>query len=364
MATKKSPEDLVVIENAALDEIKGGGVILRGVVSPDSLLLLQVDDYQREAMPLSAISSILQALEDGESLPDIELGMRGDRFEEKASGRVVLEDPVFIIDGVQRRNAAVHFLSQHPDAVVRIGATIHFNTTKEWERNRFLTLNTQRIRVSPNIHLRNKREESPAVQMLFGLSTKDNGFVLCNRVSWNQRMAKGELLTALMFAKVVGILHAHKAPTRRNQIHELVPALDKAVDIFGVQIMRENIRSFFQLVDECWGVRRVQYREGAAYMRGAFLQVLANILTTHRDFWQQPEEKRLYVEPSLMRKIKLFAVHDPYVVNLASSGGKSREILFQMMRDHINSGKRTRRIVSRSGDQVPLDDGESESNGN
>ncbi|MDP6528033.1 MAG: hypothetical protein QF858_04160 [Candidatus Pacebacteria bacterium] len=359
MVTRKTSH--VTLNNAALDETEQGEIILRGVVSPESLHLLLVDDYQREAMPLTALSSILEALEQKESLPDIELGMRGQKFKEDADGVYVLQDDVYIIDGLQRTNAAIHFLASKPDAKVHIGATVHFDTSKEWERNRFRVLNTLRSKVSPNVLLRNKREESAAVLMLFGISTNDKNFVLWNRISWSQRMTKGELLTALMFAKVIGRLHAHKAPTKRNQIDELVPALDKAVEIVGMQNMRENIRTFFELVDECWGVRRVQYREGAVHMRGAFLYVLAQLLSDHFDFWRSnPEEKKLFVEASLKRKLAQFPVHDPQVVNLASSGGKSRELLYMLLRDHINSGKRTKRLKSRIGDLVTLDDNDEE----
>lgn len=354
MAARKTNQ--IKIINGALDENAEGDIILRGVVSSESLRLLLVDDYQREAMPLTALSSILQALEKGESLPDIEVGMRGHKCKETETGVFILQDPVYIIDGLQRRNAAVHFLSDKPDANVHIGTTVHFGTSKEWERNRFRVLNTLRAKVSPNVLLRNKREESTAISMLFSLS-HDKHFVLAGRISWSQRMARGELLTALTCAKVVGFLHAHKAATRRNSIDELVPALDKAVEIIGVQNMRENIRRFFELVDECWGVRRVQYREGAVHMRSAFLNVLARLLSDHLDFWgSSPEEKKLFVEAPLKRKLALFPVHDPQVVNLASSGGKSRELLYMLLRDHINSGKRTKRLTSRTGELILIDE--------
>lgn len=348
--------DAIRVVNAALDETNEGDIVLRGVISPESLHHLKVDDYQREAMPLTSLSSILDALEKNENLPDIEVGMRGQKFKEEKDGSFLLFDPVYLIDGLQRRNAASHWLATNPGAPVRVGATIHFDTTKDWERERFRKLNSQRSKVSPNVLLRNRREESPAVLMFYGITTNEKSFLLHNRVSWSQRMTKGDLLTALTFSKVVGVLHSHKAATRRNQIDELVPALDKAVEVVGIQNMRENIRAFFGLVDECWGVRRVQYREGAAHMRGAFLSVLAKVVSDHHDFWRQPDEKRLFIEASLKRKIAQFPTHDPHILNLSSSGGKSREILYALLRDHINSGKRTKRLVSRYGDAVSVED--------
>jgi hypothetical protein len=346
----------VTVECAALDETNTGDIILRCVVALGSLENLMTDDYQREALPLTSISDIVDALKGGQTLPDIELGMRGGRFKETKDGEFVLQDPVYIIDGLQRRNAALHVLNEKPGMPIRIGATVHFNTDKEWERERFRILNTMQTKVSPNVLLRNRREGSPAVSLMHSLSVNDNAFVLHDRVCWSQRMTRGQLLSALMFLKVVGLLHSHKAPTKRSSVSELVPAMDKAVEMVGPQIMRDNTRHFFDLIDQCWGIRKVQYREGATYLKGAFMKVLAMIISDHREFWRSPDEKRLMVEADLRRKLALFPVHDPQVINLSSSGGKATEILYMLLRDHINSGKRSRRLTPRNGDRVILNE--------
>lgn len=352
----------VKIINGALDELPNGDIVLRGVVEPGTLDSLKVDGYQREVMPLTALGSIIDALKQGETLPDIELGMRGEEYKER-NGVITLGNSVFIIDGLQRINAALHLRTAHPEVQTRIGAMVHFGTSREWERERFRILNTLRSKVSPNVILRNKREESTAIDALFSLCEKDKSFVLHDRVSWQQRMTRGQLLGALMLSKVAGRLHAHKAPTKRTNLEELVPALDKAIVVFGVQNFRDNTRAFFDLVDECWGIKRIQYKEGAAYIKGSFLGVLAAVLSDHLDFWRQPDEKKLSIDASLRRKIALFPVNDPQVVNLASSGGKSRDMLYMMMRDHINRGKRGKRLKSRDGDMVNVggsDDEEAE----
>lgn len=359
MNTKSS---FVHVERAALDEVNNGDIVLRGVVSIGSLECLMTDDYQREALPLTAISDITGALKNGQTLPDIELGMRGGRFVEIKDGEFVLQDPVYIIDGLQRRNAALHVLNEKPGTPIRIGATVHFNTTKEWERERFRILNTTQTKVSPNVLLRNRREDSPAVSMLFSLSMNDNAFVLHDRVCWAQRMTRGELFTALTFMKAVAFLHSHKAPTKRSAINELVPAMDKAIELVGPQIVRDNTRHFFELIDQCWGIRRVQYKEGATHLKGTFMKVLAALLSDHHEFWRAPDEKRLVVESDLRRKLALFSVQDPHVMNLASSGGKADEILYLLLQNHINSGKRTRRLTPRNGERIILTE-ETDGNG-
>ena len=351
MATKVNS---VVIRNAALDEIEGGKIVLRGTIDLASVHLLQVDDYQREALPLTALSSILDALKKGERLPDIELGMRGQRYKEVEDGVFRLYDPVFIVDGQQRVNGVGHHYGTNPDAVIHLGVTIYFDTDASWERERFRVLNTLRQKVSPNVLLRNKRDECKVIAMLYGLSHNDKQFMLHDRVTWSQRARKGELVSARLLAIVIGRLHSHRAPTKRLQIEEMVCGFKKAEEMIGVQIMRENTKAFFELIDECWGVRRVQYREGASYMKGNFLTTLAQLISDHTDFWKDPDEKRLFVEASLRRKLAQFPIHDPAVVQLASSGGKSRDMLYMMIRDHINSGKRTRRLDSRKGEMVCL----------
>lgn len=336
----------VKIVDAALHETKSGEITLVGAIAPESLHILKTDDYQREVAPLTSLSDMRDAIKAGETLPPVELGMRGQNFTSR-EGTFFLKDPTFIIDGIQRISSAVHVLNTNPGTDVHISCQVRFNTTKEEERELFRKLNTLRTKVSPNVILRNRRSDSPAVLMLYGLTTNDKIFALHGRVTWSQRMGKGELITALTFAKVFGLLHSHKAATKRSRIEELVPALDKAIDAFGISAVRDNIKKFFELVDECWGIKRVHYREGAMYMRHTFLAVLAKLLSDHHDFWQAPDEKRLFVSANLKRKIAQFEVNDPAVIQLTSSSGKSRELLYMLLRDHINKGKTTKRLSPR-----------------
>ncbi|MEN9561336.1 MAG: hypothetical protein RIQ56_609, partial [Candidatus Parcubacteria bacterium] len=142
MSSKITP---VRLFNAALDEVEGSptGIILRGVIDPSCLKLLRIDDYQREVQPLGSQKSILRALEKGSPLPSVDLGMRGQDFTSRESA-FLLKDPVYIIDGLQRISTAIHHLGVKPGSDVRIGAEVHFNTDRNWERDRFHTLNAYR----------------------------------------------------------------------------------------------------------------------------------------------------------------------------------------------------------------------------
>ena len=352
-------QNTITILNAALDEYEGK-TVLRGVVSPESLQHLLVDDYQREKLAVSSRENIRTAIDAGERLPDIELGMRGEQFDAvilDGVEQVILKDPVYLIDGLQRRETIIEFLTKNCDAHVRIGALIHFDTTREWERARFYNLNKHRIGVSPNILLRNMREGNTVLTMLWGLTHTEKTFVLHDRVQWRQQMARVEILTASTLVRVVGLLHSHRLPGRDSGVVEVVTSLNNNLEKVGIQAMRENTRLFFTLVDECWGVQKVHFR-GAAYLKGGFLTVLARIISDHHDFWKQPDEKRLFIDASLRRKLAKFPVDDPEIARMAGASGMAREHLYQLILGHLNKGKTTKILASRQPTPVELGDGD------
>ncbi len=352
--------------NAAIDDAADSpaGVVIRGSLDISTLPNLVCDDYQREAQPLSSQGRIIEALKDGTRLPDTDLGMRGDTFQVE-KGVYILKDPTYIIDGNQRISTIIRYGEANPHLKLRIGAVVHLNTTKEWERNRFHKLNNWRKKLSPNILLRNMAETNPGIQMLYNLTTKDRAFPLNQRVSWSQNMSRGELVTALTFAKPVAILHSHKVSTANGNVEEIGRGMQKLIETVGVNTVRDNIKTYVDLIDSCWGIKAIQYKEGAIYLRGTFLNVLARILSNHYDFWQDPAEKRLFINADLRRKIAQFSINEPEVVRLSGSSGPSREILYILLRNHINSGKRTKRLIPRStectADESEEGDGEEDS---
>lgn len=351
----KNTSGPIKILKGALDELPDGKIVLRGVIDPASLKYIRADHYQRGTMNRK---DIMDGYESGAQLPDVELGMRGQDFD-SGRGTFILKDPVYAIDGWQRITTALRFLDIVAERSVRLGAMVHFDSTEEFERKRFETLNgSSRAKVSANIMVRNRRGDSPAVLMLYGLAHTDRAFVLQERIAWGQSMARSELLSAFSLCKIVGSLHSHKIAGRSHAMELIIAALDRGVEVIGIQVMRENVKAFFDLVDECWGVRRIHYRDGAAYMKASFLSVLARVLSDHHDFWKQPDERRLFVEAPLRRKLAQFPVNDPQVVQLSGTGGKAQEILYMLLRDHLNRGKTTRRLTSRRGESLSSFDGD------
>lgn len=339
--------DSIKIINYALDDspLRGGTIILRGVVSADTLQFLKSDDYQREVMAITPRSKIQQGLKAGEPFPDIELGMRGERFIER-NDAIYLQDDVFIIDGLQRVSGALHYLANQTGAPVRLGAVIHFNTTKDWERSRFEILNMERRKVSPNLLLRNSAEDNNALALLLDMSRNDTRFALYQRVSWQQQMKRGELITALQLLKSVNALHRHTIGLRGNRtsLSTLSDFMTKIYNTCGTQVIKANTRAFYDLIDECWGLRAIQYRETAPQVKGTLNAVLATLLSDHEDFWQ---EKRLFVSADLRRKLSKFRLSDPNVANLAAGNTGAGHLLYSMLKDHLNSGKRTGHLKQR-----------------
>ncbi len=342
MASAVVPVGPVKFQNYALDECPTG-IILRGVLVPETIRNIQIGPYQREQLPGTSLKALKKALKEGGKLPDIELGMRGDNLDEDG-GIVTLHDLVYVIDGLQRITAATELMEEGCEKLPHIGASLHFNTTEEWERERFKVLNLDRTRLSPNILMRNWSSDYPVMAMLLQLS-RDRNFVLHDLVSWNQRMNRTELMSATTFAKITGRIHAHLVPgLTATQVDRLVISLQRAFDEVGKVNLRENVKTFFNVVDSAYGIRRVKYKEGATYMRGSYLLALARVFSMHEDFWKG---NRLTVESSLVRKIGMFEWNDPTVQSLTGQGGKANDHLFMMMVDHINSGKRTRRLTPR-----------------
>lgn len=324
---------------AALDETADHEIILRGVLDPDSLAALKIDDYQREVMPLPTIGKLAKAFETGSSVPDIDLGMRGEGFTEREDA-FYLQDPVYIIDGLQRVSAARHVMKTNPGVRPKLGATVHFSTTEPWERERFRILNADRNKLSPNILIRNMRTTMPVIELLYGLC-HDKTFIMYNRVCWSQRATREHLISALSLMRVAGILHSHIGPGRSVQIVELSQGLQTIMTKAGRLVFRDNLRTFFDIIDQCWGIKVITFREGATYLRLSFMSCLAAIFSKHRVFWNG---SRLHVDKQIVRKIQSFPVSDPEVRNLSSASGKARELLYQLMLNHINRGKRGKRL--------------------
>lgn len=325
--------------NAGLSE-RDGEIIAHGWLDLASLDQLRVDDYQREV--LSKVggkkTSIQNAIEDGVRLPDIMLGMRGEHFTSKGT-TISLEDPVYIIDGLQRVFGMKQFAEVSPEAAKTrlIGAEVRFGTDKESEKDLFLVLNTSRIPVSGNVILRNQRDDHPSLLTLYGLCHSDKDFPLYGRVQWTQRMARGDLITAVMLSNAAHGLHSFDGRGSMGHASKAGSLLDTRAKDVGLNNFRSNVKTFFQTIDACWPFGHVEYRETAIHTKGNFLLAMARLMAMHDNFWKGD---KLFVDAPQKRKLAAFPVNDPEVLRLASSGTMAMPILLGLIVEHFNKGKR------------------------
>ena len=326
--------------SGALDELTPGRIVLRGVIDPASLNGLLKPDYQRETLRTTTIEGLMQAFRDGAGrVPDVELAVRGDDYGCTDSNCVyTITGDVYIIDGLQRISAAREFATAGGTPLV--GAMVHFGTSETWERERFDILNLRRTRLSPNVLLRNRVAQCSALRRLYELCS-DESFALYQRVSWAQYMRREELLTALSFLKTVMRLHARFGAGRYVALPAIWQALPPMMAKVGLVTMPENVKTFFEFLDEAWGIRNILYKDRATHLKSGFLFALADVVSGYPTFWSG---STLRIERDMQKKIAQFGFSDPNVRAMACSSS-SIGVLSRLIVDHINSGRRTRRLI-------------------
>jgi len=345
---KEVKEPVIVrLQSSALDE-KNGEIIAHGWLDIDALNNLRVGDYQREILETTGgrKSALRKAVEAGERLPDIMLGMRGQSYTPRGSA-MLLENDVYIVDGLQRVSALRKFAADNPERAseVRIGAEVRFATNRDSEEELFTILNVQRKAMSASVILRNKRQHSNGVATLYGLTMTDKSFPMIGKVCWDQQMHRGELLTALSFAKSVVTLHRHVTFGGRNLTvaGKLPGFLDNMSGIIGLQTFRNNVVAFYEAIDDIWGLRGIKYTDRAIHTRSTFLIQLAAVFSDHEDFW---DGKKLVIDAGQKAKLKSFPIDDPTIIRLASSGANAGILLYRHFIDHMNKGKQTSRYLT------------------
>lgn len=341
-------EPIVRIINGSLDEDPSSpnSIVLNGRIDPRTLRFLKVDEsYQR---PLGDRADIFEALKNGVVVPNIEIGVRGQDFTTEGND-IVIRSPAYIIDGWQRVGTALKLLDLTPEHPVRIFGSVHFGTDDVWERHRFTELNKNVRKVSPNLHLRNMRDGNEAILTLYGLSNNQREFPLYGKISWSQNMKRGELMPATQLAKVSLRLHSHLTSIRSERVEIMAVSLMTAIKKTSLPTFRKNISTLFEVLDECWSFGAIEHRARAPHLKATFLVQVARMFSSHVDFWDT-SERVFFVSADMRRKLSKFPLHDPHVSNLAGSGGAAGNILYDLLVNHMNSGRRTGHLRSRYAD--------------
>lgn len=330
----------VKVLDAALEE-RGDFIILRGVIDPASLDSIMTPDYQRGVLSPHTVNALARAIADSK-VPDIELAVRGGDFSER-EGVWYVRSPVYVVDGLQRISGARRFMADGGEPY--LGATMYFNTSIPWERERFRILNSERVRVSANVLLRNIRSENTAVKLIYEMTQKDRNFVLHERVTWGQNQKRTEVMTALVLMKTIRALHAHLGGAAGSRWDDVAQCMTDLMSNTDRGVLMKNVAAFFTMLDSCWSITNVVFTERQTHLKGTFLFAFADVLSRHLNFW---DEKRLVIDRRMVKKIALFPIHDPEVKSLAGTSGTSRTLLGHLLIDHINSGKRTGHLKPRT----------------
>lgn len=124
----------------------------------------------------------------------------------------------------------------------------------------------------------------------------------------------------------------------RHRFTELNKNIRKVSPNLHLRNMRDS--TFFEVIDECWGIHNIEFRHGAPQIKSTFMMQLAKVFSLHVDFWDTGD-RIFFVAADTRRKLAKFPINDPHVKNLAGTGGAAANILYDLMVSHINSGKRT-----------------------
>jgi hypothetical protein len=303
----------VRILNASLeDDDETDQVIIRGVIDQESLKYIRLDWYQREqGFSNSHTNQIIGSYFSGSKVADITIGMRGQRVRSSKDTYMLL-DKCFCIDGGQRLHSAGAALRERPDLKISLGAKVYTNTTEDFENELFCRLGTTQVKIGPSILIRNRRKKSRASAMMLAL-TKTPEFALKDRIAWDQRKTRHELIAGYTFARVVGALHAHKGGALRStRPYDLLDGLDSLVARIGEESVSNNVIRFFDGIDKCWTLRQLSGArdEPRPHLRPPFLLTLARLFSGYTDFWDGKERNDFYFLDKFVRRLKGFTLND------------------------------------------------------
>lgn len=352
----------VILSRVSINE-HDGEVTVRGLLDVRSFeegLILE-GPYQRERLPVSDLDDWMESFRHGD-VPDIELGMRGADFETLGESTILLQDPVYVIDGLQRITAARTLLADEDnDVTPHLWVVLRFNTTEESERKRFLLLNTKRRKVSGNKIAANLKDDYSIVEALYKLTVPSDEdtvalddksatelppFVLMGRVTWTHRRQEGHLLSATTLLKVLGDLHGHRGSTKYSTVEPLIKGLQSLADVMTVELLVGNLKYLFELADQMWDFGKLGFHDRSALNTQAFLTALARLYSTHTDFWKDGDT--LFVKVAERERLATFPVHDPTMLMKAKSGGSAgRDSMIDDLVAHINYRRTANRLTER-----------------
>lgn len=304
--------DVRVMSGSLEDDHDTQQVIIRGVLDQATLKFIGIAWYQRErGFSPNHIAEIVGAFFAGNKVADITIGMRGEHVRSKGDD-YLLQDKCYCIDGGQRLYSAAMAIKERPDLKINLGCKVYTNTTEQFENDLFCKLGSTQVPISSSILIRNKRKTSRASALLWALS-KQPEFALKDRIAWDQRKTRHELMSGYCLTRIAGVLHSHKVGGLRTARHqELLPALDMLVERIGEEAIAGNILRFFDGIDKCWTIRQLSgaRNEARPHLQQPFLMTLAKLFSAYTDFWDGKERTEFYFLDKFAKRLKGFTLTD------------------------------------------------------
>lgn len=324
--------EIRILNGSLEDDDETDQVIIRGVVDQATLKFIKLDWYQREqGFSQNHVNEIVAAYLAGNKVADITLGMRGQRVRSVKDAYSLL-DKTYCIDGGQRLWSSAAAIKQRPDLKISLGAKIYTNTTEEFENELFCRLGTTQVKIGPSILIRNKRKKSKASAMMLALS-RDPTFAMKDRIGWDQRRNRHELMFGFTFARIVGALHAHKGGAlKSSRAYDLLGGLDALVDNIGQEQVAMNVIRFFDGIDKCWSIRQLSGSrdEPRPHLKHTFLLALAKVFSSYEDFWNDKDRSEFSLLDKFVKRLRGFTLRQ-YVTQRAVTS----ELLYELLRKKL-----------------------------
>ncbi|HEX6258044.1 MAG TPA: hypothetical protein VFZ48_01030 [Candidatus Saccharimonadales bacterium] len=328
----------VLIRKYSLND-EGDEFVLWGEIDPASLEELLIDTYQREVLPVTKIEDWKKSYAKG-AVPEWDLGMRGDSFECLSDEELILNDPVFIVDGQQRREAAYAVMKLGGKVIIRV--TVRFNSTAEVERARFALLNNNRVKVSANIVVANLRFQLKFIDELYRLTGGDGNegdpsCMLAGRVTWKQRRNKSDFISSVTLVRLADELHRHLGYAGVTpSAQEAARNIDMVAEGLGYDVVIANLQTFFAALESKWELTKLENPGNSRACNASFLIGLARVLSAHSDFWSQ-DQRTLVIAKADMGRLHRYPVLDDSTRGLSNEASFVRDIS-----SHFNKGRETR----------------------
>jgi len=155
-----------------------------------------------------------------------------------------------------------------------------------------------------------------------------------DRIAWDQRKTRQDLMQGFTFARVVGALHCHKGGALRSSVpYDLLDGLDSLVERIGEEAVTGNIIRFFDGIDKCWTIRQLSgdRSEQRLHLTLPFLLTVGRLFSAYSEFWDGTARNDFYLPDKYLRRLKGLTLND-YIMPRAKV---PRDAFYEILRKRL-----------------------------